>query len=224
MHRVILTGTPAQLEALGQTILTRGDIEPVRIGSIGQSIQELFIRPCQLWVAHDDPGVDLPKLLEELYRQYPSSNLSIIVLTNDPGRFARRDYVKLVSRPEFDVSAVNEAVATALNLPLRRGVRLPIRLGIKLEKDQSVGLATTVTVSPVGMLVETLSELAPGHVYEFRFAGVKGAEDLPAISAKVIRQEKGTELTSRLHFYSMEFVGVQKEQMEETLKRIVPSS
>lgn|GEM_PF-4152914 len=220
-HRVILTATPAQQETLRETVLTREDIELVRAESTGRSIQELFMRPCPLWVVFDDPDVALPALLDELFRQYPSSNLSIIVLTANPSRFAKRGYIKLISSLQFDVDAVNEAIAMALNLPMRRGIRLPIRLGVKLGKEQGDSLATTVTVSSVGMLVETLNDLTAGSTYEFRFAGVKGAPDLPAFSARVIRQENGSEASSRLKFYSMEFVGVPKEKMEEILKKIV---
>jgi hypothetical protein len=220
-HRVLLTATAAQSESLRSTILSREDMELARLESVGGSIQELFIRPCQLWVVFDDRDGTLPGLLDELYRQFPASNLSVIVLTPDAPRFPKKGYIKFVSPLPFDLDALNEAIAAALNLPRRRGVRLPIRLDLHLGPDQSASLATTLTVSPVGMLVETLNELTVGREYEFRFAGVKGAEALPAISARVIRQEQGTEIASRLRFYSMEFVGVSKERMEEILKAIV---
>ena len=223
MHRVILTATLAQHETLRETVLTREDIELVRAETTGRSIQELFMRPCPLWVVFDDPDLALPALLDELYRQYPSSNLSIIVLTANPSRFSKRGYIKLISSLQFDVNAVNEAIAMALNLPMRRGIRLPVRLGIKLGQEQRDSLVTTVMISSVGMLVETLDTLTAGSTYEFRFAGVKGTANLPAFSARVIRQEKGQETSSRVKFYSMEFLGVPKEKMEEILKMIVHS-
>ena len=176
MYRVILTATPTQYETLRETLLTREDIELVRAESTGRSIQELFMRPCPLWVVFDDPDVALPALLDELYRQCPSSSLSIIVLTADRSRFSKRGYIKLISSLQFDVKAVNEAVAMALNLPLRRGVRLPVRLGIKLGQEQRNSLVTTVMISSVGMLVETFDTLTAGSTCEFRFAGVRGRQ------------------------------------------------
>ena len=75
--------------------------------------------------------------------------------------------------------------------------------------------------SSVSMLVETLISLDVGSVYEFRFAGIKGTSDLPAISARVAGLVKGPEAASRLQHYAMEFVGISKEAMEEILKKIV---
>jgi len=223
MHRVILTATAEQKETLAETMLSRDDVEIVRIDRIGQSIHELFIRPCPLWVAFDDPEVALPALCDELYKQYPS-NLAIFILTSDPPRFAKTGYIKLVAPLQFDVRAMNEAVALALNLPLRKGVRLPVRLSVHIGQEQSTSLVTTVTISSVGMLVESLTPLREGATCEFRFAGAKGAAELPAMSARVIREERSLESGARVKFYSMEFLGVPKEKMEEILKRIVHDS
>jgi hypothetical protein len=221
MPIAVLTAQAEQYEMVRGTILFRHDIEIFWNEDINACIQALFVNSAPLWVLFEKPGVFSAGLLDELYNRYPRADLSIIVLAADPTAYSKTGFIRLALPLDFDRDSFNEAAAVALKLPLRRGIRLPVRLSLSGVPQKNPCLATTVNISSVSMLVETLITLDVGSVYEFRFAGIKGTSDLPAISARVAGLVKGPQSPSRLQHYAMEFVGVSKDAMEEILKKIV---
>lgn len=195
MPKVLIVAAEDLAPELGRTLLWKKGVERVFVSSPAMALDlaRSFV-PSLVIVDGTDSG-DAIALVERL-RESPGTRRSSMVVhcaraVPDDEEALRRAGANLVLSGPVDPSRWDARLEILLGVPRRLKARFPVRLtrgAVAAAGDGQEAVALDISVG--GMLLETLSPLAPGDRLDIRFA-LPGQEEELRVTGSVVRVASG---------------------------------